>query len=114
MCTVRLTKAVHSRRVHKMEREEEAAGKKKRKPEIVREVVEGDLAVGAVGDEPPELLLQPLDGDPIPRGRRAAGGPRRGGEAEPHPDADADPQRRHEHALPLHGVCRRRSNDDVR
>jgi hypothetical protein len=77
---------------------------RKLKPEVVRELVEGDLGVGAVDEEAAEVLLHPVDGDPRgPGGGRGAGGPGRGREAQADADADPDPERRHDHALRLHG-----------
>lgn len=74
------------------------------RPEVVRELVEGDLAVGAVDEEAAEVLLHPLDGDPRgPGGGGGAACPGRGREAQADADPDPDPERRHHHALPLHG-----------
>ena len=64
------------------------------RPEVVRELVEGDLAVGAVDEEAAEVLLHPFDGDPRgPGGGGGAAGPGRGREAQADTDPDPDPER---------------------
>lgn len=74
-----------------------------RLPEVVGELVEGDLAVPAVDDEAAELVLHPLQRDPGPRrASRPSARPRRGRQPQPHADAYPDPHRRHHHVLPLH------------
>lgn len=73
------------------------------RPEVVGELVEGDLAVAAVDEEAAEVLLHPFDGDPRGPGGGGGAGPGRGREAQADADPDPDPERRHHHALPLHG-----------